>query len=259
MKILDVSNISTTVAMPIKSGTLQFLQDSYKETIEALAKTIIPNSVNGTMYILSGCVNTGVLPIHDISAGYLLYNGEVFQFDGASFTLSGIEKAYARIETTQYTTNADPVTFSDAIPRNVHNIRKIVIENTVVDSGLPEFKDFYKYGVLESDNETDGVLTTSLNPDVNYTVTFQRQGNLISITIEVISVGASTTGDVFSIDESKFHLKSIANGNPIHPRVYSHSFSGGGTVQGQLVNNVFSILGLPNPDLATFNFTYPAE
>lgn len=142
MKILNISNISSSNAMPIKSGTLQFLQDAHKETVAGLLTNILPNPDVNTIYIISGCVNMGVLPIHNISAGVLYYNGEIFNFDGANFTLTGLQKAYARIETTQYITNADPVQFTDGVNRNIHNIRKLVVENTITSSGLPEFKDF---------------------------------------------------------------------------------------------------------------------
>jgi hypothetical protein len=128
--------------MPIKSGTLQFLQDANKETIASILTNLIPNPDVNTIYILSGCKNSTVAPIHTLSAGVLYYNGEVFNFDGTTFTLTGLQKSYARIETTQYLTNADPVQFTDGVSRNVHNIRKIVIEPTITSSGLPEFKDF---------------------------------------------------------------------------------------------------------------------
>lgn len=142
MKILDISNISSSNAMPVKSGTLQFLQDAHKETIAGLITNILPNPISGTVYIISGCVNSGTGSVYNISSGVIYYNGEIFNFDGASFTLTGLQKAYARIETTQYITNADPVQFTDGVNRNVHNIRKFVVENTITSSGLPEFKDF---------------------------------------------------------------------------------------------------------------------
>jgi hypothetical protein len=142
MKILNISDISSSNAMPIKSGTLQFLQDAHKETIAGLVTNILPNPITGTIYILSGCVNSGTGSVYNISAGVIYYNGEIFNFDGISFTLTGLEKAYARIQTTQYITNADPVQFTDGVNRNVHNIRKFVVENTITSSGLPEFKDF---------------------------------------------------------------------------------------------------------------------
>ena len=142
MKILNISDISNSNAMPVKSGTLQFLQDAHKETVAGLITNILPNPISGTVYIISGCVNSGVLPIHNLSAGVIYYNGEIFNFDGATFTLTGLQKAYARIETTQYLTNADPVQFTDGVNRNVHNIRKFVVENTITSSGLPEFINF---------------------------------------------------------------------------------------------------------------------
>lgn len=142
MKILNISDISSSNAMPVKSGTLQFLQDAHKETIAGLITNILPNPISGTVYIISGCVNSGTGSVYNILAGVIYYNGEIFNFDGASFTLTGLQKAYARIETTQYITNADPVQFTDGVNRNVHNIRKFVIENTITSSGLPEFKDF---------------------------------------------------------------------------------------------------------------------
>lgn len=142
MKILNTSNISNTVAMPIKAGTLQFLQDAHKETIAGLVTNILPNPITGTVYILSGCVNSGTGSVYNISAGVIYYNGEIFNFDGISFTLTGLQKAYARIETTQYQTNADPVTFTNGQLYSVHNIRKFVVENTITSSGLPEFINF---------------------------------------------------------------------------------------------------------------------
>lgn len=142
MKILNISDISSSNAMPVKSGTLQFLQDAHKETVAGLITNILPNPILGTVYIISGCVNSGTGSVYNISAGVIYYNGEIFNFDGISFTLTGLQKAYARIETTQYITNADPVQFTDGVNRNVHNIRKFVVENTITSSGLPEFKDF---------------------------------------------------------------------------------------------------------------------
>lgn len=142
MKILNISDISSSNAMPVKSGTLQFLQDAHKETVAGLITNILPNPISGTVYIISGCVNSGTGSVYNISAGVIYYNGEIFNFDGASFTLTGLQKTYARIETTQYITNADPVQFTDGVNRNVHNIRKFVVENTITSSGLPEFINF---------------------------------------------------------------------------------------------------------------------
>ena len=158
--------------MPIKAGTLQFLQDAHKEAIAGLVTNVIPNPIANTIYILSGCKNTTIAPIHTLTPGVLYYNGEIFNFDGASFTLTGLKKAYARIETTQYLTNADPVQFTDGVSRNVHNIRKIVIEDTTVTSGLPEFIDFENVGQWK--DETDA-LNLAINALEAEDVSLQNQ------------------------------------------------------------------------------------
>jgi len=144
MKILDTSAISSSNELPIKKGTIDFLQLAYKEQIANLFTSLVETPATDTVYIISGCINSGSGSSYNISAGVVYVNGEVYNFNGATFTLTGLQKAYARIETTQYTTNADPVTFTDGVARNIHNIRKIVIENTTTSSGLPEYKDFIR-------------------------------------------------------------------------------------------------------------------
>ena len=180
MKILNISDVSTSNAMPIKSGTLQFLQDAHKEAIAGLVTNVIPTPLANTIYILSGCKNSTVAPIHTLSAGVLYYNGEIFNFDGATFTLTGLQKAYARIETTQYLTNADPVQFTDGVSRNVHNIRKIVIENTVTSSGLPEFINFINVGQWkDATNALSLAITTMQATDIS----LQNQITILSASL----------------------------------------------------------------------------
>jgi len=180
MKILNISNISSSNAMPIKSGTLQFLQDAHKEALAGLVTNVIPNPLANTIYILSGCKNSTTAPIHTLSAGVLFYNGEIFNFDGATFTLTGLQKAYARIETTQYLTNADPVQFTDGVSRNVHNVRKIVIENTTVSSGLPEFINFINVGQWKDATDALSLAVTTLQAT---DVSLQNQINVLNASL----------------------------------------------------------------------------
>ena len=77
MKVLKISDISSSNAMPIKAGTLQFLQDAHKETIAGLITNLIPTPDPNTIYILSGCKNSTIAPIHTLSAGVLYYNSEI--------------------------------------------------------------------------------------------------------------------------------------------------------------------------------------
>lgn len=140
MRKFDTSEITSTIAAPIKSGTIDHIQLAYQEALTALANAVI-RRVNDTtnVYILYGCVNTGSGLNYIISAGALYYAGEVYLVDATTFTAAGGQTAVGNIVITQNTTNADPVTFSDSIARNVHNIRKIVFASAVSGSGLSDF------------------------------------------------------------------------------------------------------------------------
>jgi hypothetical protein len=139
MKKLNVSAISDSARFPLKKGTLQFLQDAPKEVLADLIKALIGPTYNpATMYVMSGCINSTTAPTYNVSAGVLFYNGEVYDFDGASFTATGGNVAVWSIIQSQYTTDADPVTFTDLTPRNVHNIFKMQLAQAASGSGLSD-------------------------------------------------------------------------------------------------------------------------
>lgn len=128
MKILDVTNITSAAQMPIKKGTLQFIQDAYKECINAILRGTIGGAYSAsTYYILHGCANSGVGSNYVISAGAIFYNGEIYLVDATTFTTTGGQVPVMNVATTQYTTNADPVTFTNGVAYDVHDIRKIAI------------------------------------------------------------------------------------------------------------------------------------
>lgn len=139
---LDITPISDSAQMPIKKGTLQFLQLAHSNTAnEILTAMVGPDFDALKMYVLWGCKNTGTYPAYNISSGAVWYLGEVYHFDGASFSVTGSNVAVVKLSTTQYTSDADPVTFTDASTHNVHNIRKVTIENAVSGSGLQDYVD----------------------------------------------------------------------------------------------------------------------
>jgi hypothetical protein len=141
MRKLKTSDITTSIAMPIKSGTLDHIQAAYTEAVAEAVKGVVgPNYNSGTMYILNGLVNTGSFPTYNISAGSVFYDGEVYLVDAANFTLAGSQVAVAKIVTTQLSgVNADAVQFTDGIPRNVHDIRKVVLSADLAGSGISNY------------------------------------------------------------------------------------------------------------------------
>lgn len=151
MRKLDTSPISQAAQFPPKAGTLDHLQLSYQEALNALAVSIIGVGYDPTViYILFGCVNNGVAPAVNISGGALFYNGEVYLVDQTNFFLQGGQVAIPNVQLTFNVLNADPVLFTDNAQRRVHQIRKIVIVPGASQTGLdlsgnhlPDFAAFH--------------------------------------------------------------------------------------------------------------------
>lgn len=147
MKRLSTTPISDTAQMPIKKGTLEFLQDAYKECTDSLVKAIVGNSYDPSKaYVLYGCVDSGTGDNHIITAGAIFFNGEVYLVDATTFTTTSPNVPVLTIATTQFYTDADPVIFTDTTSHNVHDIRKIVIASGASGSGIANYADIVKLG-----------------------------------------------------------------------------------------------------------------
>lgn len=144
MKKIDYSAVTSTIAMPHKSGTFLHLQSAYQEGLSALGQCLAGSSYDPTkVYILHGLVNSGSGSNYNISSGSVFYGGEVYLVDAASFTISNPNVAVGIITTTFFAaSDADPVEFDDGVLRNVHQIRKIKIQSGLSGSGAGNFLDF---------------------------------------------------------------------------------------------------------------------
>lgn len=143
MRILDTTPITDAAELPIKSGTLQFLQDANKELFLAVVQALLSPSYNpAIMYVLYGCVNSGAGSTYNISSGVVLWQGELFYVDATNFAATITNTAICTLGITQYVgngVNADPVQFTDMTEKNVHDIRKIVITQGASGSGLADY------------------------------------------------------------------------------------------------------------------------
>lgn len=180
MKRLLTNAISATNAFAPNAATLDFLQDQTMEAINGLLSAILPNPAADTVYILSGCHNTGSGSNYVLSAGVLYYNGEIFNFAGNSFTCGVTELPFASIVIDESYTNANGVSgstdFTDAIPRNVHVTRKIQIANSATGSGLPQFNNFKAVGAAWLPGEVKEIAVTSLSSTAFLNANFDSTG-----------------------------------------------------------------------------------
>lgn len=142
MKKLDLSAVTSTTQFPVKEGTFDFLQAAYQEALAGLGNAILGGKTDiANGYRLYGCLNSGSGLNYVISAGAVYFGGEVFLVPAATFTAAAGQVAIANIVTTQYTTNADPVTFTDSVARNVHNIRQVVFSAGTSGAGLFDYSN----------------------------------------------------------------------------------------------------------------------
>ncbi len=128
MKTLQTDHITSTVSMPIKAGTIDFLQVAWKEIALKLAtfagSNVMEIASSGTA--IWGLENTDSFPNYDIRPGLIYFGGELYICDGATFTASVGQTAICSIVTTYQTaSDADPVLFTDGNSYNVHEIKKI--------------------------------------------------------------------------------------------------------------------------------------
>ncbi len=146
MKKIDVSPISNSTGFPVKSGSLIHLQAAYQEAIAENIKSVIGFGYSSAkVYILGGLVNSGSGLNYIISAGSVFFNGEVYIVPAATFSIVAPNAAVGVITTSYFSAvNADPVQFTDGIPRNVHQVRQIIMQSGLSGSGSGNYTDFVK-------------------------------------------------------------------------------------------------------------------
>lgn len=143
MKKLLTSNISTSVAMPIKSGSLDHLQNAVAENDYDLVQAILRESggVLVNPVVLYGCENSGSGSNYVISAGAIFFGNAIYRVAAATFTLGGGQVAIVDTKNTYVTAaDADPVTFTDGNTYNVHKIEAAQVKAGTSGSGA--FGDF---------------------------------------------------------------------------------------------------------------------
>ena len=140
MKTIDYSNISATVGQPFKSGTWKHLQEAYTDIFAGMMRQInggVALTAN-VAYVLYGLVNTGAGANRIITAGAIIFNGEIYFIPAATFTISGGNVAAAVIISTPFTSpSADPVVMTDGSTPSVHLNRTVNIIDG--NSGSPGY------------------------------------------------------------------------------------------------------------------------
>lgn len=140
------SPITTSALAPLKTGTVNFLQDAHKDDSAQLALAMIQSLTNGsysttTAYALWGCTITEGGSFRSIAPGAIFYNGEIYEQSGV--IVPGVSSNIVGNFTTSYFTDptADPVTLSDTTTHNMHQIKTIDFSAGTSGSGLFDYVD----------------------------------------------------------------------------------------------------------------------
>lgn len=192
MRKLDVSAVTSSIGLPVKSGTLTHVQLAYMEALGEIAKAVTGAAYDPTLvYILNGCVNTGSGSNYIISAGSVFFNGEVYLVDAASFTISGPNVAVGvRAQTFFTAANADPVQFTDGATRTIHQIWKIVAQAGLSGSGAGNFLNWVQ---LNLNIPTVNITGTGI---ANVTGAYPNKNIDVVIPNRVLRVASFTVGAV---------------------------------------------------------------
>lgn len=182
--------------MPIKKGTLQFIQRSHRDTVrDAIVGMIGKTYDNTKVYVLYGCEVSISGSNVDFTEGAVFYAEEVFEVLGSSFTLTGGHYIGWALDIQQYTNFADPVTFSDGNNYNVHNIRRyklLAVANG--GSNKPLASDTVFYGVWQARNNVSDVAVVSGTGTVSSSqIRYKIDGNMVTLQY---SVDVNLTGGV---------------------------------------------------------------
>jgi hypothetical protein len=150
MKKVKFTDISSTSAMPFKSGTLAHLQAAYQESdLDMIQMLIAQNDTEVNPAVLAprimyGCRKVG----SSISIGCVVYGDEIFRCFATTGLTPGVGQTIVGTVTTTNITaaNYDPALFSDGTSNNVHEIRRIVWSVGAPFSGDFNYDDLLLYG-----------------------------------------------------------------------------------------------------------------
>jgi hypothetical protein len=131
-KIITTSISDPLIQQPFTGRSLDFIQDSTKElTTLALARALVGEYYDSSKaYIIRGLIGTG----NTYSEGWILWNDELYYSPGKSTATAFVNVPVMTLTVTNDAI-ADPITFTDGVPRNVHNVRRMVLSDAVSGTG----------------------------------------------------------------------------------------------------------------------------
>jgi len=169
-KIITTDVLDPSIQQPFTANSLDFLQNASIEALLAFAAFSNMAAFNtGNPVVLYGCQRRALGGAnYKFYGGYVYYSGEIYTFDGIN-SITIATNAEFKITVTNDAT-ADPVTFTDGISRNVHNVRKLTMTDNAGDFN---YSDCQFVGRIQETNSVSAVGTTTVESVVATVTTFE--------------------------------------------------------------------------------------
>lgn len=127
--------------MPIRKATLDHLQASYTELINAVTGGLIGKTYGniGKWAVIGVQNSTPGTSTFTISAGFIMYNGTLYAVD-SQVVSCGVGQTAVAVHLTSYDAT-DPTQFTDSNSYNIHETKKIRFSPAASGSGLFDYND----------------------------------------------------------------------------------------------------------------------
>lgn len=226
IKILT-SNIAGLVGQPVKKGSLDHIFNSISEQSLAEYQAKNSNYDDTKVNVLFGCRDTGTGGAVNVSAGAVIYNGELFIVDAVSFTPADTPVA---VITTTYVsaTGSDPTEMTDGLLKNVHAIRKIsIIDGSTSSANYVDDLTNFIYGdnrtLLTEVDYSSSVVVVSPSWSTLHTETMTQSGRVWFMFDNEVTPAASVGSPV----SYAINFEITKNGTPVSAKILSVYSDGG--------------------------------
>lgn len=186
--------VSPTSRQPFTGRSLTFLQDAQDDDKAAIIEALIITNLGSysltVPYVISGCVVSDAGK--DVTAGEIFYGGKFFEV----VAVNGVTNVAQFVLTKTQDATADPLEFTDATLKNVHDIYKYVGTDTATpgDFDSSELTSMYASSKIRTeifDATSNNITGGSLQSLTGMTYSTPNDG--ITRTWQIIYTGLSST------------------------------------------------------------------
>lgn len=226
MRKVKSNHITDSARLPFLKRTLDHLQDGNAEAMASIVNALINKDNSTSFLVLWGCVPSysTVSVSNDtltITAGAILYNGEIFQVAGATVTVTGSNVHILTITETGQT--GEPTEYTDNTTYTTNVFRTLVLGAGASGSGDTDWSNVgFMNNIIRVTSSSSNNIFSSLtvtNGTLNSIDMISiKKGNLITINFQLVVTSTNTSGVYMQfIMQNKYSNPSASVTSIIYP------------------------------------------